>query len=292
VLGEKSAPQKGASAVDAERWVGIDQGYSHMGLAVIDADGRTLASERTREPAGDGHEPDVALRRLRVLLGRVAGLRDGPVRLAGFCHEGSGVPEVFAEAGVTVRGTKALNDVVGVYGITEMRGHVVVAGCGTYSQVVYVDEGQAVCWPGDDVAAQLPQWLLFGGAYARFVAERRGGEEPPPRRWAELGPLLSDMLHDPAAREFLTLAATALAQTRDVFWRETGVARPPDLVLGGGAVADPRVWAALSASARALGVGVERAQGDPAVGLARFAMVHPDADPWAFIGRVRPGWLS
>jgi hypothetical protein len=295
------------------RWVGIDQGYSQMGLAIVSADGQVLASVKTREPGGDGHDRDVALARLRGLLGRVHAMRHGPVRLAGYCYAESGVREAFAQAGWTVRGEWALNDVLGVYGLTAMPGHAVVAGCGTYSQVVYIDRRQAVCWPGDDVAAELPEWLLSGEAYAGFVAalshEEHAGAgaewvrqvaetlgpaavDVAPATWCRLGPLLSAMLDAPSARAFVERAATAVVQARDVFWRYAQSSRPPDVILGGGAVADDGLWWILAEAVSRHGMRPERAAGDPAVGLARFAMAHPHADAWAFVGRVRPAWLS
>ncbi len=272
------------------RWIGIDQGYSQMGLAVLAPDGQVLASERTSRPAGDGHDREVALTRLRRLLARVAHLGTEPVRLAGYCYQHSGVAEAFAAAGWTVAGTKALNDVVGVYGLTAMRGHVLVAGCGTYGQLVYIDHLQAVRWPGEDVRPRLPDWLLSGEAFARFVAR-----DPaiPAAVFAQVGPRLSESLEDPPAQAFLSRAADAVVETRDVFARHAGAAgSPPEVVLGGGAVRDDRLWQRLSAGLAARGVAAHRAAGDPAVGLARYAAAFPVADPWAFVGRERPAWLS
>lgn len=280
----------------AHRWVGIDQGYSQMGVAILDVDGTPLVSERVRDRYTDGHDRAVALARLHVLLGRLEPFRDAPVRLAGYCYADSGVAEAFAAAGWTVTGTKALNDVVAVYGLGAMRGHAVVAGCGTYGQRVYVDARQAVCWPGEDIEPEIPEWLLSGQTYARFVAERGlAGEaaevEASPWRWAELGPAFSAMLHEPDAQRFVARAAAAVVQTRDVFWRHSGASRPPDVLVGGGAVAAEPLWAALEERARACGVPLCRVEGPPAVGLARFALAHPDAEAWAVIGRVRPAWL-
>ena len=61
-----------------------------------------------------------------------------------------------------------MNDVVGVYGLTEMRGHAVVAGCGSWPQVVYLDPQNSVRWAGRDAAEELPNWLLSGDACARW----------------------------------------------------------------------------------------------------------------------------
>lgn len=297
-----------------QRWVGIDQGYSQMGLAVIDATGKILAVHRTREPRGNGHDRDVALARLHRLLARVDALRDAPVHLAGYCYEHSGVAEAFADAGWTVAGQKALNDVVGVYGLTPMPGHVVVACCGTFSQAVYIDERQAVRWPGGTAAAQLPEWPLCGQAYADFLVNwsrnepasptakavrailghtpEGGSPEPTADHWADLGPLLSDSLEHPTARAFLAQAAAAVVETRNVFWRHAGTPQPCDLVLGGGAVADDRLWSLLAEHCRTQGLHVHRAAGEPSVGLARYALSHPEADPWSFIGDKPPDWLS
>ena len=291
------------------RWVGIDHGYSQMGLAVLTPEGQVLASVRTQDPPGDGHDRGIALLRLHGLLHRLTALRGTPVRLAGYCYAQSGVHAAFAEAGWSVAGAKALNDVVGVYGLSAMSGDVVVAGCGTFSQVVYVDPRQAVRWPGDDV--RLPEWLLSGQAYARLLATLAGeagappgwaeqvgaaggaaGVESAPATWARLGPLLSASLDVPVVRAFVARAATAVRQSRDVLWQQAGTAGPPEVVLGGGAVGDDRLWALLVECLRPLGIRPRRAVGDPAVGLARFALAHPDADPWAVAGRVRPAWLS
>ena len=59
-----------------------------------------------------------------------------------------------------------------------------------------------------------------------------------------------------------------------------------------GAVRDARLWALLAEQWRAQGARVRRAVGDPAVGLARFAMSYPEAGAWAVIGRRRPAWLQ
>ena len=291
------------------RWVGIDQGYSQLGLAVLTPEGQVLASVRTQDPPGDGHDRAIALLRLRGLLHRLTQLRGTPVRLAGYCYAESGVHAAFAEAGWRVEGEKALNDVVGVYGLSAMSGDMLVAGCGTFSQVVHVDRRHAVRWPGEDV--RLPEWLLSGQAYARFLATLAGeagappawaeevravggaaGVDAAPATWARRGPLLSASLDLPAARGFVARAATAVRQSRAVFWRHAGTAGPPAVVLGGGAVGDDRLWALLVECLRPHGIRPWRAVGDPAVGLARFAMAHPDADPWAVAGRVRPAWLS
>lgn len=305
----------GVCQVPRPRWVGIDQGYSQMGLAVVASDGTVLASARTREPVGDGHARDVALARLGRLLPRVEHLRDVPVRLAGYCYEKSGVCEEFRRSGWLVEGWKALNDVMGVYGLTAMRGHTVVGGCGTFGQLVYVDRDQTVRWPGDDVAARLPEWPLSGRGYANFLVSLakeapRAAAPPPdwvrsvdaivgsasvddsPQTWSALGPLLGGMLSMPEARAFVSRAVTAVIETHGVLWRCSGADGPPALVLGGGGLSDGRLWALVADDLRRQGVGAERAQGDLAAGLARFAMAHPEADPWAVIGDVRPAWLS
>lgn len=111
-------------------------------------------------------------------------------------------------------------------------------------------------------------------------------------RWVDLGQLLSRVLEHPAVRRFLGRAADAVLGTRDVLWRNTAVLRPPSIVLGGGAVRDERLWVVLENDLRSRGVNVSRVVGEPAVGLARFAMRNPDADVWGFIGRKRPAWLS
>ncbi len=295
------------------RWVGIDCGFSQMSVALLDPMDYVLAVECTREPRGDGHTPDVALARLRVLLSRLGGLREVPVRLSGYCYEHTGVREAFVEAGWSVVGSKALNDVVGIYGLTDMVGHVVVGGCGSWPQVVYVDSLNAVTWPGDDVAAEMPEWLLCGWAYAKFlvtlsnqndnarwawlreaIREKLGGHtllrsDP---RWGDIGPLMKPLLHSPEARRFFGQAADAVVRTRDVFGRNTQDLEPPRVIVGGGAVRDEELWEILETGLRARGVCADRIVGEHAVGLARFAKYNPHADAWAFIGEKRPSWLS
>lgn len=298
---------------DLTRWVGIDCGYSHMSIAVLDQTGHVLAVERTHLPRGDGHSRGVALARVRVLLERLHGLSHLPVRLAGYCYDHSGVVEAFRASGWTVVDSKALNDVVGIYGLTDMRSNVVVGGCGSWPQVVYIDGANAVCWPGDDVVAEMPEWPLSGWSYARFllglsrrhdlgrlswlreaVIESLSGEDldrSSGRRWGALGPLLSEVLEHEEARRFISAAANAVAETRNVLWRHSASVKAPGVIVGGGAVSDERIWAVLRDELRSRSVYVERVEGDHAVGLARFAKRNPEADAWAVVGKVRPSWL-
>lgn len=294
-------------------WVGLDCGHSHMGLAVLDETDRVLAIERTSQPSGDGHSREIALARLNVLLDRVSHLKGYPAILAGYCYEHSGVCEAFRDAGWRVVGLKALNDVVGIYGLTDMRGNTVAGGCGSFPQVVYVDRTNSIRWPGEDVVAEMPGWPLSGWNYAELllslsqrddlpeigwvrqeVLERLGGErlEQSSDRWGSLGPLLPRVLDCPDVRQFLATAAHAVLTIRDVMWRYAAVDDPPCVVIGGGAVEDERVWNALQSELRARSLSVKRVVGEPAVGLARYARRFPDADAWAVIGQVRPCWLS
>jgi hypothetical protein len=300
----------GARGVTA--WVGIDCGYSQMSVAVLEQDGHVLAAERTRLPSGDGHSREVALARVRVLLERLNGLSHLPVRLAGYCYDHSGVVEAFRGSGWTVIGADPLNDVVGIYGLTDMRGNVVVGGCGSWPQVVYIDKANAVCWPGEDVAAEMPEWPLSGWRYARFlldlsrrddlglsswlkeaVIERLGGEDldRSSGSWGALGPLLPEVLERVEARRFLSAAADAVVETRNVLWKHSGSDDAPGVVIGGGAVGDERIWTFLRSEFESRSIDVRRAEGHPAEGLARFAMRNPQADAWAFIGQVKPSWL-
>jgi hypothetical protein len=293
-------------------WVGIDCGYSQMSIAVLDQDGHVLAIERTRLPRGDGHSGEVALARVLVLLERLHGLSHPPARLAGYCYDHSGVVEAFRGRGWTVIEAKPLNDVVGIYGLTDMRGNVVVGGCGSWPQVVYIDQANAVCWPGEDVAAEMPEWQLSGWRYAGFlkdlskrndlgrwswlkqaVIEKLRCEDLDRSRgnWGALGPLLPEVLEHVDARRFLSAAADAVVETRNVLWKHSGCNFAPGVVIGGGAVSDERIWALLHSEFESRSIEVERAEGDPAVGLARFAMKNPHADAWAFLGQVKPSWL-
>ena len=295
------------------RWVGVDCGYSHMGVAVIDEDGQVLAIVRTHLPRGDGHSRAVALARLNVLLERLNSFADIPVWLAGYCYEHSGVLEAFEDTGWTVVGSKALNDVVGIYGLTDMRGNVIVGGCGSWPQMVYIDKANTVCWPGEDVLADMPAWPLSGRSYAEMlirlskrddlgdqgslrqaVYERLGADsiEQSGDRWGTLGPLMAQVLEYPEVRGFLSAAVDSIAKIRDVVWRYAAIDETPGIVVGGGAVSDEQLWAVLQSEFMSRSVAVERVEGDPAVGLARFARHNPDADAWAVIGQVRPSWLS
>src|ERR1051325_9431107 len=73
------------------RWIGIDQGYSHLAVAVVDEHGSALRSESTEEPEGNGHDRKTALARLGLLLDRLEDFRAVPVRLAGYCYQDSGI---------------------------------------------------------------------------------------------------------------------------------------------------------------------------------------------------------
>jgi len=273
-------------------WVGIDQGYSHLAVAVVDRYGVVLRSESTGEPEGNGHDRDVALARLGLLLDRLEDLRAVPVRLAGYCYSHSGVSEAFTERGWGVEDVMALNDVVGVYGLTGMHGHVVVAGCGSWSQEIYMDPQNNVRWAGGDAAQALLDWLLNGNAYARFLREYGLGADLPEDDFRDAGYRLEALIDHPEVRAFVRRAAEAARKNRDVFWRYCGQQEAPLLVMGGGAVRGDAVWRVLEEELVNVGVHPTRVTGDQAVGLVRFAMVNPTADPWGFIGSERPSWLS
>src|SRR5690606_38540638 len=115
-----------------------------------------------------------------AVLAKLRPFRGEPVWLAGYCYEHSGVVEAFQQEGWTVAGVTPLNDVLGVYGLTPMAGHAVVCGCGSWPQAVYVDEANHIRWPGEDVAASMPDGLPSGWAYANFLvghARRDPGDE-------------------------------------------------------------------------------------------------------------------
>src|SRR5690242_4697833 len=96
------------------RWIGIDQGYSHLAVAVVDVPGPALRSESTEEPEGDGHDRKTALARMGLLLDRLEDFRAIPVSLVGYCYPDSGIREAFVERGWCIEDVVALNDVVGV----------------------------------------------------------------------------------------------------------------------------------------------------------------------------------
>jgi hypothetical protein len=274
------------------QWVGIDQGYSHLAVAVVDAHGTAVCSESTEEPEGDGHDRKTVLVRLGLLLDRLEAFRAIPAGLAGYCYNDSGIREAFTERGWCIEDVVALNDVVGVYGLTEMRGHVVVAGCGSWPQTIYVDSQNNVRWAGRDVEQGLPDWLLCGNAYSRFLRESGLGLGISEDDFRATGYRLERLIDHPEVREFVRRAAEAARKTRDVFWRYCGQQEAPLLVLGGGAVRGDAVWRALDEELGTIGVQRTRVTGDQAVGLVRFALANPTADPWGFIGSERPRWLS
>ncbi|MDF2685709.1 MAG: hypothetical protein K0S55_890 [Clostridia bacterium] len=296
-----------------ERWVGIDIGYSQMTIAIIDAGINIIALECTREPFGDGHNREVAISRLRILLQRLSYFKNVPVRIAGYCYGHSGVLEEFKNAGWTVDGFMALNDVVGFYGLTDMKGHAIIGGCGSFSQVVYVDVANNVYWPGDDVKAKLPRWMLSGWDYATFllgltkqsvsdelswlsqeVRDILGGEtlETSGHRWSYLGPLLRRLFGYEELNQFIIKAVENVIKTEKVFRHYIKKAELPRFIFGGGAVREDNLWSLLCVELQKQGVeNIIRVQGEPAVGLARFAAFNPNSDAWSFIGYKRPSWL-
>lgn len=277
-----------------------------MSVAVVDEADRVLAVERTYMPRGDGHRREIALSRLAVLPDRLQHLRQVPVQLCGYCYDHTGVEELFVQAGWTVVSIMSLNDVVGIYGLSDMVGHVIVGGCGSWPQVVYVDNNHSINWPGEDVASHMPQWLLSGWAYAHFlldlsnekndaqgmwlrreVREKLGGDriDRSDARWGDVGPMMTQILDWPEVRQFLRKAVDAVLLTQDVIRRERLHDPAPSIIVGGGAVWHNEIWRVLETEFWARGIVVHRVTGEHAVGLARYAKHHPKADPWAVIGR-------
>ena len=269
------------------RFMGIDCGATKLRVAVVDDSGAICASEVTSQPEGDGHDRQVALDRLARVVDRLGDLR-GDVHVAGYCYSHSGVLELLTETGWGLTGATALNDVVGIYGLTSMTGGLVVAGCGSTSQVVYIDQSSNICWPSDDVERELPEWLVCGRAYAAHLGDARDDD---PQAWLRSGQQLSSSIDNPSSATFIRRAAQAVRDTRDALWQRVGEAEAPTVVLGGGAVADDRLWQRLEAELQRAGVDAKRVLGDHAAGLARYAMHCPDADPWSFVGTERPSWL-
>jgi hypothetical protein len=295
-----------------ERWVGIDCGYSQMTIAILDDRINLIASERTCEPTGDGHNREVAIARLKVLLRDLSDFSSVPVKLSGYCYEDSGIIETFREAGWIVNDCKALNDVVGFYGLTDMSGNIITCGCGSFSQVVYADIENNICWPGEDVDAELPNWMLSGWDYASFLLELSkrenscelvwlqkavqdtlGGDalKTSGHRWSYLGPMVEGLLGTNELGQFLAHAADSVIQTKNVFMEHLKGYESPRIIFGGGAVRSEALWAALKSEFVKRGESVMRVEGEPAVGLARFAAYNADANPWAYIGLKRPSWL-
>jgi hypothetical protein len=240
-------------------------------------------------------------------------IKSVPVRIAGYCYENSGVIEEFEKEGWPVEGCKALNDVVGFYGLTDMRGHAVVAGCGSFSQVIYVNAANDICWPGDDVTAEMPPWLLSGRDYASFlldlskktgdgelswlskaVRKTLGSETPESsgHSWSYLGPLIEKLIGYKELYKFITQAVENIVKTENVFRRYIKNTGSPVVVLGGGAVKDEKLWELISIDLQKQGLeNIIRVKGEPAVGLARYAACYTNADAWTYIGNKRPSWL-
>ena len=296
----------------SERWVGIDCGYSQMTIAILDDKTNLIALKRTYQPVGDGHSREVAIARLKLLLRDLDEFKSIPVKLAGYCYEHAGVIETFKEAGWIVSGYKALNDVVGFYGLTDMSGNVITFGCGSFSQVVYVDIGNNICWPGDDVVAKLPNFMLSGWGYASFLLdlsrEEKLGElawlrkavqgtlgadslEASGHRWSYLGLMMERLVGTDELRQFLSRVADSVIQIKKVFMEYLKGCEPPRIVFGGGAVRSNALWTALKSELAKRGENVIRVEGEPAVGLARFAAYNTDANPWSYIGLKRPSWM-
>lgn len=295
-----------------ERWVGIDCGYSQMAIAILDDRTNLIVLKRTYHPVGDGHSREVAIARLKLLLRQLDSFKSVPAKLSGYCYEHTGVVEAFRQAGWEVEGYKALNDVVGFYGLTDMRGNVITFGCGSFSQVVYIDGKNNICWPGDDVAAKLPDFMLSGWGYASFLLDLskqdKSGEmawlrevvrdtlgadslEASGHRWGYLGPVMERLLGTDVLKQFLSHVADTVIRIKDVFMEYLKVDEPPQIIFGGGAVRSEAIWAALKSELAKRGEDVIRVEGEPAVGLARFAAYNADANPWAYIGLKRPSWL-
>lgn len=264
--------------------VGIDCGFSHMTIAVVDSAENVVGSNKAREPAGDGHDKQVALARLRNALEQLREFRDQPVFIAGYCYKDSGVREAFLDAGWTVPESMAFNDAVGVYGLTEMPGHTLVCGCGSFSQIVYIDGGNNVCWPSDNLMKELPQWPLCGDKYSAFMLDAYGA--------SSRERFLSETIDSPPTQSYLRRAAEAVRETCDVFWRHSLCDVPPAVVLGGGAVGDDQLWDRLSVAFEASEVKAERVVGLQAEGLARFAMSQRQANVWSHVGDRPPSWLQ
>lgn len=274
-------------------YVGIDRGSSQMAVAVVRADGTVLRHVLTRTPLTPDDEVGGDLARLASLLPRIADHRGRPVTLAGHCYESSGVRELFRDARWTVRRVFAFNDAVNHYGLGSMPGNVVLAACGTWPQVVYIDAANNVRWPGDDVA--LPAWTLSGRAYAEFLVSRRPhlvSVLSSPRRWIGLGRLLGPALTAPDVPAFVEAGADAAVRAHRVLWEASGVPDIPRMVFGGGAVRDDRIWSIVRARFERAGVPATRVRGRPAVGAVRYARANPDADVWGYVGDRRPSWLE
>lgn len=265
-------------------WAGIDCGYSYLTVAILDEVGRTLDIGDARLPLGNGHERSVALARLQAVLPELQRWRDRPIILAGYCYTDSGVRDAFETAGWQVVGDIALNDVVGVYGLSQMQTHVVVCGCGSFSQLVYVDTQHNICWLWDTLAAELPQWPLCGEAYARFIQHAYGD--------TVANGLLSDTLNLLPTQQYLRQAAQAIRATRDIFWHHSGMPTPPMLVLGGGAIRHAGLWQFVARELATGDCAVERVTDEQAIGLAQFAMRYRTANAWGHIGDKPPSWLS
>jgi len=304
--------KKGDKGQLSERWVGIDCGYSQMTIAIIDDKDNLIALKRTYQPAGDGHSREVAIARLKLLLHDLNDFSSIPVKLSGYCYEHSGVIEAFKEAGWTVNGCMALNDVVGFYGLTDMSGNAITFGCGSFSQIVYVDNENNICWPGDDVVAKLPKFMLSGWDYAAFLLdlskreESRGlswlrkavqdtlgadSLEASGHRWGHLGPMMEKLLGTDELKQFLSCAAKSVIQIKNVFMEHLKGCEPPGIVFGGGAVRSDALWGEFKAELASRGENAIRVEGEPAVGLARFAACNTGANPWSYIGQKRPSWL-
>jgi len=266
-------------------WAGIDCGYSHLTVSLLDDLGETLIICDAREPLGNGHDPSVALARLQAILPQLQKWRTAPITLAGYCYTDAGVRAAFEAAGWRVVDAVALNDVVGVYGLSQMEANVVVAGCGSFSQLIYVDHYHNICWPSDQLVAELPVWPLSGEAYGDFIQRAY-----PDRTYQ----LLSESLDQVATQHYLRQAAQTITAIRNAFWHASGLASasPPKVVVGGGAIRHEGLWQWVAQALMEVDCSLERVQGEQAIGLIRYAVRHRTANAWGYIGDRPPSWLD
>ncbi len=288
-------------------WVGVDAGDSQVGVAIVDLSGSVLAESRVVEalPEPSPERRGAVEGRLATALEELEGFVSRPVIVAGDAKP-------FLHQGWNVRDAIMLNDIIGHYGRTSMPGNCIVAACGSYRQVVWVDDDHNIRWPSDDLAHRLPHWLLSGHAYATLLTSElalpavrkllelarcdplTAAEPGHAALWRDLGVVLADNLDDRRVSAFVLEAATAAAETFHVFREEIGADHPPPtFVLSGGAVIHNELWALVQATLRSHSIVAERPnQPSPAVGTALYAMRYRDRDHWSHLGAKPPGWQS
>ena len=287
---------------ESNLWVGLDRGSSQLSIAVVAEDGTLLGEAQNLVlPAVQGRAArDVE--RLRSLLPTLDQFRGRNLVLVG--EAGDDFVQLLRAEGWVVARTVAFNDVVNHFGLGEMPGNCIVAACGSWHQVVWIDHERNVRWPGEDVTSLCPEWRLRGYSYVEFLLKRHRDVLPPGSRtndllgqehapmWRQIGGIFASLAEERDVLQFLEDGAARLVETYRVFCHAANPPGLPSMAMGGGALADDRVWSVVASAVERAGIPLTRLMGSPAVGAVRFAQRYGDRQVWGWFGECRPGWLD